>query len=110
MSPGNDDAANPGGIDGARAPQQNDQHANGNSRAEQQQRLLRALRVGPVTTFASRTQHDVSHPAGRVQELREQGFDIATLWSTELSDAGTKHRIARYVLLGEPRQQIAREC
>jgi len=34
----------------------------------------------------------------RVRELREQGFDIRTVWTQQATDAGVAHRIARYVL------------
>ncbi len=86
--------------------QENTQHSNGSSSRAQQQRILGDLRHGPVTTFKARTELDVAHPAARVQELREQGFNIVTFWSTELSDAGTPHRVAKYVLFGEPRQGV----
>ena len=68
----------------------------------QRHRLLNALRRGPVTTFQARHLLDVPHPAGRVNELREAGFHIATLWCDDLSSAGRKHRVARYVLGGQP--------
>jgi hypothetical protein len=74
----------------------------GNSSTAQQARLLAALRDKPVTTFEARHQLDVPHPAGRVQELRDAGYHIATFWCDDLSTAGHKHRVARYVLMGDP--------
>lgn len=65
---------------------------------EQQKRLLAALQKNPMTTLQARHELDVLHPAGRVQELREQGLNIITHWTTEETAKG-KHRVARYVLL-----------
>lgn len=72
----------------------------GNSSTAQRHRLLSALRRGPVTTFQARHVLDVPHPAGRVQELRDAGFHVVTHWCDDLSSAGRKHRVARYVLMG----------
>lgn len=73
----------------------------------QQQRLLAALRVEPVTTFEGRTRLGVPHVAGRIRELREAGFSIITTWTTARSRMGTRHRIARYLLVGEPKRTEA---
>ncbi len=108
MRPLRDGAAISGEERGARGAEQDDQQrVNGNSRRAQQQRLLEALRIAPVSTFDARSRRDIAHPAARVCELRELGFSIATLWSTELSESGTKHRVAKYALIAEPRPQEA---
>lgn len=70
-----------------------------NSVEAQRARLLERLRQGPVSTLDARALLDVLHPAARVMELREQGYQIETLWSRELSPCGRLHRVARYVLL-----------
>ncbi len=68
------------------------------SSAEQRKRLLERLQHQPVSTLEARRELDVLHPAGRVQELRESGFNIVTHWSLEPSECGQSHRVARYVL------------
>lgn len=74
-----------------------------NSTRAQQRRLLERLRIGSVNTLEARRELDVLHPAGRVQELREAGHPISTVWSHEFSDCGRRHRVARYVLRSAPR-------
>jgi Helix-turn-helix domain len=72
----------------------------GNSSTAQCHRLLSALRRGPITTFQARQLLDIPHPAGRVQNLRDAGYHIVTHWCDDLSSAGRKHHVARYVLMG----------
>ena len=67
---------------------------NHNSNHAQRTRILEWLRRESLTTLQAREHLDVMHPAGRVKELRKQGFNILTYWTIENS-----HRIARYVLL-----------
>lgn len=67
----------------------------------QHARLLELLRVKPRTTAELRERHGIMHPGGRVMELREAGYDIATLreW---LDNPPYRHKkVARYVLLRE---------
>ena len=73
----------------------------GDGRSQQCMRLLEALRHFPVSTFEARRYLDVMHPAGRVQELRDQGHEIDTLRLSEPSDVGRPHCIAVYVLRKE---------
>lgn len=70
----------------------------GDSRSVQAARLLEALRLFPISTFEARKHLDVMHPAGRVQELREDGHEIETLRHSERSEVGRPHSIAVYVL------------
>ncbi len=70
----------------------------GDSRSDQGTRLLEALRWFPISTFEARKHLDVMHPAGRVQELREDGNEIETLRYSLPSDIGRPHSIAVYVL------------
>lgn len=69
----------------------------------QRNRLLERLQVGPVDTFTARKELNISHPAGRVQELREAGHHIVTHRS-RLEDAqGHSHAgVAVYYLGGQP--------
>ncbi|MCD2449725.1 helix-turn-helix domain-containing protein [Methylicorpusculum oleiharenae] len=62
--------------------------------ASQRQRLLEWLRQRPITTIQARQRLDIMSPAPRILELRQQGFNIVTHWTTE-----NNHRIAMYVLL-----------
>lgn len=74
------------------------------SAAAQRARLLDALRSTSVTTLEARRTLDILHPAMRVLELRRQGYRIAMVWARQETDAGVRHRVARYVLKGEGRQ------
>ena len=69
-----------------------------NSAQAQRLRILASLHHKSLTTFEARQQLDIPHPAGRVQELRRAGYAIQTHWSDVMSNAGRRHRIARYVL------------
>lgn len=64
----------------------------------QQARLLAVLRNHSITTLEARRHLDVLHPAMRILELRRKGHDIRTVWTTQATDAGIKHRVARYIL------------
>ncbi|CAG4882997.1 protein of unknown function [Georgfuchsia toluolica] len=79
----------------------------GETSASHQQRMLAALRYFPISTFEARTHLDVPHPAGRIQELRELGWDIRTLRRIEHSDIGRPHCIALYVLQGRKQAESA---
>ncbi len=80
------------------AAKQGPRSLNPNSAAAQRQRLLQALRLGPVTTLQARAELDVLHPGGRVMELRRQGYRIATIRVREATDCGRVHNVARYLL------------
>ena len=67
-------------------------------------RLLEALRVGSVSTFEARRYLDIVHPAGRIQELRDEGQEIDTLRIAEPSEVGRPHSIAVYILRKEAQQ------
>lgn len=69
-----------------------------NSNESQRQAILAWLYVRSLTTLEARQELDIMHPAGRVQELREQGHNIKTHWTIEDTGKGS-HRVARYVLL-----------
>ncbi len=50
-----------------------------------------------LSTFDFRD-HGVVHPAGRIKELRDRGWNIKSHWSIENDSLGRAHRIARYYL------------
>jgi len=66
--------------------------------AHQRQRILEWLLQKPLTTYQARQELDVFHPSARVQELKEQGYNIQTHWTTVKTLLGS-HRVAQYVLL-----------
>lgn len=51
---------------------------------------------GSISTLEARNGLGVMHPAARVQELRESGHRIITVWSRESDATGRRHRVARY--------------
>jgi len=65
-------------------------------------RLLAALRAGPVTSVDCVTELDIFRPSARVMELRRAGHEILTSWA--LQAVPEPHRIGRYVLLREARE------
>jgi hypothetical protein len=66
--------------------------------SSQRLRILSWLSTAPLTTLQARTELDIMHPAARVKELKERGYNIVTHWTTVWTDKA-KHRIASYVLL-----------
>lgn len=76
--------------------------------AAQRQRLLEALRKGPVDTFTARAVLNIMMPAARVKELRLAGYAIITLRVRLPDAAGVEHNgVARYVLISEPPAKAA---
>ena len=70
------------------------------SRAMQRAALLQWLQAHQrITTLQARNELGIMHPAGRVQELRDAGNDIATHWQWETDATGKEHKQALYVLL-----------
>lgn len=70
-----------------------------NAACEQRKRLLERLRLGTVSTLEARRELDIMHPAARVMELRNAGYQIDRLTVDEPSDCGQLHKVARYVLV-----------
>jgi hypothetical protein len=72
----------------------------GTSRATQRVRLRTAFQQFPMlNTVEIRTGLDIIHPAGRVQELRDEGVKIDTLWTVVGSETGEEHRVANYLMV-----------
>lgn len=57
----------------------------------QRARLLKRLQEGPIDTFTARQELNVAHPAGRIQELREEGHLILTHRRTIQDAQGFTH-------------------
>ena len=74
---------------------------NDNSASAQRSRMLAALHKGPVSTLDARKYHDILHPAARVQELRDRGHLIDTVWVEDITSEGFPHRVAQYLYRGE---------
>ena len=69
----------------------------------QRDRILIGLRMrGSLSTLEARSEFDVMHPAARVMELREEGYQIHTVWALDTTPEGFQHRVARYHYIGEP--------
>lgn len=77
------------------------ENGNDNSASAQRSRLLAALIKGPVSTLAARKFHDILHPAARVQELRNRGHLIDTVWTDDVTAEGNVHRVALYLYRGK---------
>ena len=70
----------------------------GNDATTQANRALAAFQLlHSLTTQDLRQDLDIMHPAGRVKELRAQGFELITHWDNCPTACGKKHRMARYV-------------
>jgi len=75
-------------------------HSHSNILIAQRARLLRRLKIEPVTTIQARHELDILAPAPRIYELRHQlGHNIQTYWQVEETPEGKAHRVALYVLL-----------
>jgi hypothetical protein len=98
----NENTKNKGAAVDATTPQTKTTKLNStdNSRFYQRIKLLDwLLEKGSISTDQAREHLDVMHPAGRIKELREDGYLISTIWVVWESDYGIKHRVAKYVLM-----------
>jgi hypothetical protein len=57
----------------------------------QRLRLLERLQAGPVDTLTARQELNVMHPAARIQELRELGYNIITHRAPLYDEKGFRH-------------------
>jgi hypothetical protein len=71
---------------------------NRNSAEAQRERLLRALKRGPVDTQHASRHLDIIHPPRRIFELRQGGHKIVTSWVWRTTEAGERHRVGIYSL------------
>ena len=66
---------------------------------------LRVLAISPQSTIDLRHTYGVMMPAARVKELRNMGYDIATVRVTETTPDNISHKgVAKYVLRHSPMQ------
>jgi hypothetical protein len=64
---------------------------------------LRVLAIKPQSTIDLRHTYGVMMPAARVKELRNMGYDIATVRVTETTPDNISHKgVAKYVLRHSP--------
>ncbi|WP_010598992.1 helix-turn-helix domain-containing protein [Rickettsiella massiliensis] len=71
-----------------------------NSLPTQRMRLLTKFLQGKkLTTFQARDE-GIMHPAGRVRELKHQGYDIVTYRVRERDLNGVMHYIGQYIYKG----------
>jgi hypothetical protein len=76
-----------------------------NSAETQRSRILQHLKEdGPLSTLQARRK-GICHPGMRLCELRKSGYPIETLWTNDLTQDGSVHRVALYVL--QPKKQLA---
>ena len=72
----------------------------------QRQRILFALRHGPVSTIGARRDLAVMHPAMRVLELRLMGYAIDLVWRREADELGIVHRQGLYILKADLAEEV----
>jgi hypothetical protein len=74
----------------------------GNATECQRERLRAALQQWRrLSTIEIRRDLDILHPAGRARDLRLQGVNIQTVWTTEETQSGKPHRVGVYLLMAE---------
>ena len=72
---------------------------NDTSSVVQRQRLLKALRKGPISTIQARDELEILMPAARIHELRHKlGIAIGTRMRSLPTFNGKKHSVAVYFL------------
>lgn len=72
------------------------------SSAEQDRRLISALRIGPVSSIEAANDLDIVHPPSTIRRLRNHGHYIVTHWTYQATEPGRPpHRVAKYILLQE---------
>lgn len=70
-----------------------------NSATSQRQRILAHLKKHKsITTIEARSVLDILHPAGRIEELRAQGYVIDLIWVHVPTESGRVHRVGKYFL------------
>lgn len=76
-----------------------------NSASSQRSRILQhLLQKGPLSTLEARRK-GICHIGMRVCELRKSGHQVITHWTNDLTQDGSVHRVALYVL--QPKKQLA---
>jgi hypothetical protein len=70
----------------------------GSSAAAQEDRLEKALRRWPLTTFEMSRWLDLYDPRARIQGLRLAGHQILRAWVVIETDCGQRHRVGRFTM------------
>ena len=74
---------------------------NNTSGSNQRAITLIAIQDSPKTTVELRHEFGIMHPAARIQELRDLGYQIDTVRITSITPDGIKHNaVAKYVYRG----------
>lgn len=67
--------------------------------AAQAQRMIQALKSGPVSSIEAAQQLDIVHPPSTIRHLRRLGWGILTEWCYQSAGPGRRpHRVGLYVL------------
>jgi len=74
---------------------------NNKAKAAQCLKILEWLKLSPLSTPVARETLHIMHPAGRICDLRNQGYRIETHRCHEATSEGTVSVVARYVLVGK---------
>lgn len=70
--------------------------------AEQERKMMEALRKGPITSIEAAKELDIVQPPNTIRRLRNRGHEILTHWTQQATEPGRPpHRVAQYVLLRE---------
>ena len=71
---------------------------------------LRAFAICPQSTIDLRHTYGVMMPAARVKELRNMGYDIATVRVTETTPDNISHKgVAKYILRHSPPVELIKK-
>jgi hypothetical protein len=87
---------------GATTPEIIEPPPDSHSTAAQAQRMIQALRSGPVSSIEAAQQLDIVHPPSTIRHLRRLGWGILTEWCYQSAGPGRRpHRVGLYVLAKE---------
>lgn len=76
--------------------------ADSHTTAAQAQRMIQALKSGPVSSIEAAQQLDIVHPPSTIRHLRRLGWGILTEWCYQSAGPGRRpHRVGLYVLAKE---------
>ena len=90
------------GAKGENQPEFNDNPSTMNNKAKAVQclKILERLKLSPLSTPEARDILHIMHPAGRICDLRKQGYKIETHRCHEATSEGAVSVVAKYVLVG----------
>lgn len=72
------------------------------STAEQERKMMEALRKGPITSTEAAKELDIVQPPSTIRRLRNRGHRIDTHWVYQATEAHRPpHRVAKYILISE---------